>query len=81
MSVKVKVKPKKFQDYTVLLLFQECFKDGFANVIGDSWVLKGVSKGVSRVFCGCCVCFKGVSLVFQGDFMGVSRFLQGRSRV
>ena len=61
VKVKVKVKPKKFQDCMVLLLFQECFKDGSANVISDKWVLKGVSKGVSRVYCGC---FKGVSWVF-----------------
>ena len=34
-------------------MFQGHFQGVSANVIGDLWVLKGISKGVSRVFHEC----------------------------
>ena len=73
VKVKVKVKAKKFQNCKVMLLFLQFFQGSSGNVIDDYWVLKDVSKGVSRVFHGC---IKVVTRVFQGGVKGFSSVCQ-----
>ena len=55
-------------------MFLQFLKGSDGNVIDDYWVLKDVSKGVSRV------CFMGVSKVFYGGIKIVTREFQGVSR-
>ena len=74
VKVKVKVKAKKLQNCKVMLLFLQFFQGSSGNVIDDYWVLKDVSKDVSRVFHGC---FKVVSWLYQGCYKGVPGCFKG----